>query len=742
MTTRVATTRLAAVHRGFTLVEVLIAIIILLVGVVAALRIFPRGFEIFTETQQSHTAFKLVDLWVNEFEQNPDSLPDAILPVSDNLGQEMDNFRFGDLAAVEYAQSSATVNWYSNHLFGTGRQWPLWQPLSTRVLRRLEGERCVIPSEISSTVNSVTNVAFLPKYFPRFGPVVANGMRVGASYWLNSVTVGAMSVAQPLQIYDLRYQRVAQQRLDRLATQTTRADVFAYAVTPTTLTFLPLEAGETDRFIRFTGYCFNPTTRATVYIPPTVNVIPNPTPFVATNGTTITFTWDAAQSTLIIENGWQLVVGSEQINRAYRFANTVPLPPDANATQAEIAAYVQALAALPTGSYFVDCQYTDASFQQVKTPFITGAVYFSRKDAGKTVKIDYTLADWNILHQDVTVDDNGYVQLDVPDPKITNQASYPREPKAWGLYRPMKSDGSDEVFAVVDLRTGAEHAVKYNPAGGGNAYTVVGGDPENPVTAVDLKAANRGRVRFGGGSAADPDWEALQGRSYRIYYRARRDWTLQVFRAPATFWQANGLADDQLWWNKFARKGTNTLVVPGVYEGHTVLADYQYRQELCRAVRDSADPTVTVNSVTGLSAGMTLNMRTPSSPDDVQTVTVDSVDAGAKTITLTLPVGMTTVSEGTFFFTPGDARLLRAGGEVHTLTQREGKVCRIRLRHMPEPHTAITLRGASVTVRAMWIQPRSGPAHLIDGPQLGERAPINERWQAKSMTVILPMGKE
>lgn len=68
-------------RRGFSLVELLIAIIILLFGVVAALRIFPPGFAAFNEAQMTHVAQTQMQSWVSDLQANADDLPDAILPV-------------------------------------------------------------------------------------------------------------------------------------------------------------------------------------------------------------------------------------------------------------------------------------------------------------------------------------------------------------------------------------------------------------------------------------------------------------------------------------------------------------------------------------------------------------------------------------------------------------------------------------------------------------------------------------
>jgi hypothetical protein len=66
----------------------------------------------------------------------------------------------------------------------------------------------------------------------------------------------------------------------------------------------------------------------------------------------------------------------------------------------------------------------------------------------------------------------------------------------------------------------------------------------------------------------------------------------------------------------------------------------------------------------------------------------------------------------------------------------------IRLDHLPAANTSIGVRGVSVTVRALWIQPRHGSAWLYDSmaswPTGEKLRSLNERWQAKTLTAILP----
>ena len=84
---------------------------------------------------------KLLNSRIAAFEENPDSVPDMILPVDLGTGgASATAFSMDDLLAVDYRGSTASV--WSRYLYpGPSDPWPLWQPLSVRVMRRVVGER-------------------------------------------------------------------------------------------------------------------------------------------------------------------------------------------------------------------------------------------------------------------------------------------------------------------------------------------------------------------------------------------------------------------------------------------------------------------------------------------------------------------------------------------------------------------------------------------------------------------------
>ena len=153
----------------------LVAIIVLLVGVVVALRIFPRGFEIFGRTRQAYVGQTLANSWVAQAEQYPEQLPEAFLPVEYELDDAnatvgnntapslpliaLKDFTWTDLSAIKHQAFGGDFASYLYHS-SVGDRWPLWEPLSVRTLRRVIGEPCTIPSDLSSqTLCDITSVA-------------------------------------------------------------------------------------------------------------------------------------------------------------------------------------------------------------------------------------------------------------------------------------------------------------------------------------------------------------------------------------------------------------------------------------------------------------------------------------------------------------------------------------------------------------------------------------------------------
>lgn len=709
------TTRPPFCRQGFTLVEVLVAIIILLIGVAAAMRIFPRGFDIFTRTEQVSAGMDEVKALIAELAAHPDGLPEAVLPVSlpdgsQPLWENLNSFAWDDLSATNIdVKASIDPNEYPypNFAFPTGAdlQWPLWEPLSARVLRHVIGERCVIPSDFTTTDETAgIRVSGVPKYLPRFGPLEAD---------------------RPIAIYDLRYRKVGAGELQELAGKPgSLRDQLYYAIDYATGTVSLPDAGWHK--IHAVYYSVGAAGDAPVQCQED-------------------FTNAGGTKTLVLSNG-PVVPGSEKLNRAYEQVTAIA-PGD-----------WAAIANLQSGQFYIA--------DDPQGSLLLGAIFFAKADAGHTVKVDYTVADWNILHEDVTVDGEGFLQLALA-PKMRSRGGT-REPATWGLYGPMDNDSV--VMALVNAISGIIYQVRVdNPnlrkpnyritltIGASNSagspvlqfaslppkiarghqlylasepdviYTVTNVDPvaqqillDRPVPDAhtsgqwqyvpfvltrDETLSTRWRIEM------PNDWSAgiaLKGQTFRVFYRATQDWTVQFFRPPAVFWckesQAGAiddLKDADLGWDSFSYAtlgGKGWIALPAVYGRNAGKGKVNYGGLIDKGMASRG-----------------------------QSVAVDYQWEDAST---------------------GESKLVRVTGEVHTVPPADAgrRATVITLRHPRAEGTAITVRGVSVTVRALWVQPRRGPATFFaassDPAKRTSSRMINERWEAVDSTVILPSSEE
>ena len=732
--------RAAGRSRGFTLTEILIAVAILLIGVVAALKIFPPGFDAYMAGQQVTVAQRLINNTLTAFQEDPNSLPDAILPVwTTDPNQSLPPYNpyypnyidgapplsFTDLNAVDWrsASSSVGLKWYSYHLYpDIDDPWPLWEPTSVRVLRRIIGEKVSIPSNFSASL--------------RFGPVQANGDPTNISNINNNNII----------VYDLRYRKVAKPVLDGMNQNgngsSNSADQLYYALTSSgnqqnmldTINLLSNASYQGASAIRLSFFCQNQQNSSDIeQVAPTLvypmTTTPTALPITTTSNTSLALT--VSQQTIVLPAGWTMIPGSEQLNRAYvsvPFVGSSPSP-------------------ITTGEYQINPQL--------------GIIYFSNSDGGRTVKVDYSVLDWNILHEDAIVDNDGYLTLSLPNPKVANRPNYPREPNSWGLFNPMPApgnSGSTAVMALIDLYTGDTYTVQYNPANP-SARQYLGADsaalsPMPTNITLDFSDANHRRVRIGGLAAnatqfATPNWNALAGRNFRVFYRAQHDWTLQIYKPPAQFWYTTLPVTG---WDQYTFvTATNNVYLPNIYAGQSVAVDYTTRAVACTVTALSGN-IVTVDNIDkltlngGAMATISLYNLAGACLPGLNNIAV-SVNTSLQQ--LALP---TAVASNVFVgaqIVDMHSPVLRVSGEIHSVppTNTQASVSKMTSNfNLWRPlvgNNPLAVRGTSVTVRALWTQPRSGSAWVFDAPWPSPNpVAINERWNAQSATMVLPATKE
>ena len=143
----------SAMRRGTTLVEVLVVMVILLVGILAVVQIFPRGFQILTLAKKNSQATQLSRDEAERLKSRADGIPEQIL--GDALPSQLTLHPECTLDANGVVYNASSVpqgNWASN--------------VAANHRRRILGEAHRIPAP-----RRLVNGAFGGLLIPTFGPI-------------------------------------------------------------------------------------------------------------------------------------------------------------------------------------------------------------------------------------------------------------------------------------------------------------------------------------------------------------------------------------------------------------------------------------------------------------------------------------------------------------------------------------------------------------------------------------------
>ena len=76
-------------RKGTTMVEILVVMVILLVGIMTVIQMFPTGFRVVRAAESQTIATKLAQAEVERWKNMPGNLPDGILPLNVNYGADL-----------------------------------------------------------------------------------------------------------------------------------------------------------------------------------------------------------------------------------------------------------------------------------------------------------------------------------------------------------------------------------------------------------------------------------------------------------------------------------------------------------------------------------------------------------------------------------------------------------------------------------------------------------------------------
>jgi type II secretory pathway pseudopilin PulG len=146
-------------RKGTTLVEILVVMLILLVGIMTVIQMFPTGFRVVRAAESQTIATKLAQAEVERWKNMPGNLPDGILPI-DSTGTVLNDQPPGP--PFDGFTASAT----------TGNVFQAGNVLNSRYVRN---EVATIP--VGSYFTSGAGAAYGSKYTLAFSPieVTANG---------------------------------------------------------------------------------------------------------------------------------------------------------------------------------------------------------------------------------------------------------------------------------------------------------------------------------------------------------------------------------------------------------------------------------------------------------------------------------------------------------------------------------------------------------------------------------------
>jgi len=666
---------------GFTLIEVLVALVVLMIGVYAMLRIFPPGFTAIEVSQQRTTAAQLAEAELTRWKLHPESLPDAIVAtdyqgklIPATLTNSAESLRhllvYGELAArmpgttgYRYLAlpsgrvSIGNLDYYARALIyspldltpsqfdaalgyptpGGATLHPTWQPNSLYLPRTIVGEQIDLRRLGRTTLG-------VPFYLLSHAPL--DVLRYEGED--NPGTPQDERSKVYVDIYDARPWHYVPERTGLGARQ------FSVDASEGALYLLP--SGE-DRELKV-DYT-DPTTLQRVL------------------GTTVA-----------VPAGAELVSG------------VLPIGVDPNGVQVherlralsdgEYRNYLADPLNWPRSTYYVDYQTT-----------ISGRIQFSpalQLDPRPTtditrVKIDYRVFDWQILVFDVEVPPQGIVQLPVTHIKGPAFTNAPRQPRpqevARGIKREYDWEGQDTGRPPTDPNTWA-FVVAVDRQSGDILVDHEGERwPPNPYQRRSRFLVNyqEGLLDFN-----YEEWEAYgfnpevetpdrSGRTYRIFCRAESDWAVQLMLAARQYGRsATGLPGGR-------PLGPEGGAIP-------TLLTYAWRPDI--------DPREIYFPLT--EAG--------------QAVIID------------------------YYYTPpGTGELTFVEGEVHTIgppnvTDLGQWVCRLSepLQQEPSQWGPISVRGIGVRARAIWVSP--GRAFLLQDlvsalerdPPARARPSLRETW--------------
>jgi prepilin-type N-terminal cleavage/methylation domain-containing protein len=526
--------------RGFTLIEILITLVVLIIGIYGMLRVFPRGFTAIEVGEQRTIAAQLAEAELTRWKLHPEALPDAVVAtdyggalipaaITDNADALASLLVYGEMAAVMPGTTSyktltlplgnvgvGNLDFYAKALIydpldttpsqfdaaqaamleGQQRRpntiHPNWQPNSLYLPRTVLGERVDI-KRLGRTVAGV------PFYLLSHAPLDVLKLEASA-------TPGGEPTRTYVQVYDAQpwsYVPTSAELFERQFTFDRRSGV---------LSFGPSASPPAVQRLFKVDYT-DPTTLQRVL------------------GFTVTAGAGGVQGAPPLPAG--VDPDSVQVHEQLQQVNDPALLQITDATARR-------------NIYYVDPEST-----------ISGRIMFPlvlqvdpRPTDISLVRIDYRVYDWSILNFDIEVPQDGVVRLPIGRIKGPSFTNAPRQPRpqevARGVKRYFNWDRSQIPHSSLDPTTWA-YVVAVDQQSGEILTDHEGVEwPPNPDERRTrfLVDYTTGLLSFSYQAwqvyqpSADIDVFSRAARTYRIFCRGENDWAVQLMVTPRVFGRA------------------------------------------------------------------------------------------------------------------------------------------------------------------------------------------------------------
>ncbi len=541
------------VVQGFTLVEVLIALVVLLIGIYAMFAIFPRGYKALEASQQRTIATELAQSELARWKLAPESLPDQIV-ATDYNGFVIP----GTVVATPY-QSSSDLGTAASMLMrwpkgtmplpgSTQYQVPTLSSVQFATLDRTPGALYSPENVTSCTYDAVSGI-----------PTTLNPVRpamLHSNWQPDSLYLPRTIIGEQIDITRLPSQQasggvpfylLSHAPLDFLRTDQS-APVWMDVYDAVAWQSMPVGSALSGR--QFIYDQTKPTNADFTFAAPAVTAM-----------RTFKVDYTALLSTGQSARVYGQEVQTDSTGTVGSFKNsTAPTPSPADLPTMQVHEELQLVndpnllqetdpAKAQRNIYYID-PTTTAVTGEIQFPVVLQVAPLPSDIT--LVKVDYRVQDWSILVFDVEVPTGGVVQLPVPHLKGPGFTNPPRQPRlqcvAKGVRQFWNSQSNTYQPRSKDDPTSWAYVVAVDRQNG-DVLT----DTE-ALTVGDTLSSNaherrtRVRVDYRNGIMLfnyDPkevaNWDAQvdtpdrSGRTYRIFCRAESDWAVQLMPAARVY---------------------------------------------------------------------------------------------------------------------------------------------------------------------------------------------------------------